>query len=383
MRSERRSIRATPRCEQMRGLMVSLVVLALSGGEVVAQGSRFAVRFYGTGTGQMDRIRIPLASSPLCNVASNFTMAFWMRADAGDNAGVVASGQNGDGWITGNVIIDRDVYGPGDYGDYGVAMGRSAGRQVLAFGLHNGDWGETIVGTNPVADGLWHPVAITRQASDGLMRIFVDGTLDAEGTGPTGNVSYRVGRSTAWPNSDPYLVVGAEKHDAGREYPSFNGSVDELRLWSRVLSGDELTSVAARIVPPAESPGMVAWFRLEEGTNQAVRDSASGYTGTLFSGVSGNGEWTRWAQGQAAPIQAYQPTLSTRVEPPESVVIRWYGPQNISFDLEETDSLLHPVSWSAVSGATNLTAADTDLAVTNGTGATERRFFRARGVPYR
>lgn len=368
----------------MRYLMLSLVVLTLSRWDASAQGSRFAVRFHGTGTGQIDRIKIPLVSAPLLNVGGDFTIEFWMRADYADNAGVVASGQNGDGWITGNIIIDRDIYGPGDYGDFGVSIGRSTARSVLAFGLHNGAWGETIVGTNHVGDNTWHHVAVTRQESNGLIRIVVDGKLDAQNTGPTGTVSYRVGRSTSWPDSDPFLVLGAEKHDAGGEYPSFNGGLDELRIWSRALSTNDLAQIASRIVPPHDAPGLAAWFRLEEGTNQIIRDSASGYTGTLLSARAGNGEWTSWIQGSnAAPIQSYQPTLSASSGPTQSLVIRWFTPQNMVYDLDETDSLLSPVSWSSLSGATNLVATDTNMAVTIGTGTAEQRFFRARGTPYR
>jgi|GEM_PF-3462882 hypothetical protein len=370
--------------DQMRYLMLSLMLLTLTRWDVSAQGSRFAVRFYGTGTGQIDRIKIPLHSAPLLNLGNDFTIEFWMRADYANNAGVVASGQNGDGWITGNVIIDRDVYGPGDYGDFGISIGRSASHSVLAFGLHNGEWGETIVGTNHVGDNIWRHVAVTRQESNGLMRIVVDGKLDAQSTGPTGTVSYRVGRSTSWPDSDPFLVLGAEKHDAGSEYPSFNGGIDELRFWSRALNTNELVHIASRIVPLHDAPGLVAWFRLEEGTNQPIRDSASAYTGTLFSAQTGNGEWTSWAQGSnAAPIQTYQPTLSASSGPSQSLLLRWFAPQNLEYDLEETDSLLPPVFWSAIPGATNLVAADTNMTVTIGTGAAEQRYFRARGTPYR
>jgi hypothetical protein len=43
---------------------------------------------------------------------------------------------------------------------------------------------------------------------------------------------------------DRYLVIGAEKHDAGSAYPSYNGHVDELRL-STVLR------YAASFTPPS------------------------------------------------------------------------------------------------------------------------------------
>ena len=32
------------------------------------------------------------------------------------------------------------------------------------------------------------------------------------------------------PESDPFLVIGAEKHDAGSLYPSYRGWIDEVRL---------------------------------------------------------------------------------------------------------------------------------------------------------
>jgi len=365
----------------MRIIIIALVAAAQI---VTAQGSRFAVQFFGAGTGQIDRIKIPLASAPLLNVGNDFTVELWLRAHYADNTGTVAPGQNGDGWITGNIIIDRDVYGGGDYGDFGVALGRSSGRSVLAFGVHNGSWGQTVVGTNHVGDGVWHHVAVTRQQSNGLMRIMVDGKIDAQGTGPTGNVSYRVGRSTSWPNTDPYLVVGAEKHDAGSEYPSLKGSVDELRVWSRVLSTNELLSLASRIVPPSAATGLAAWFRLEEGTNQVVRDSASGYTGTLFSAKSGNGEWTSWLAGSnAAPIQAYQPTLGLEVAANHSLGINWFGVQNIKYSLETTESLLPPVFWLPYAAATNLTVMDSHLEVPVDTSTAGTRFFRVTGIPYR
>ena len=98
---------------------------------VLANGH--SLRFFGTGSGDVDRIKIPLGlgavSSPV-NVSGDFTVEFWLKANAGLNAGTV-DGSVGDGWITGNVVIDRDVFGNGDRGDFGVSLG--AGR--VAFGV--------------------------------------------------------------------------------------------------------------------------------------------------------------------------------------------------------------------------------------------------------
>ncbi len=358
--------------------------LLLAGSYALGEGSRFAVRFYGTGTGQIDRIKIPLASAPQLNVGGDFTIEFWMRARYADNAGTVAPGLNGDGWITGNVIVDRDVYGGGDYGDFGVAMGRQGGTSVLAFGVHNGSWGETIVGTNHVGDDRWRHVAVTRRETNGQMRIFVDGVLDAEGTGPSGNVSYRVGRSTAWPKSDPFLVLGAEKHDAGPAYPSFRGYMDEIRIWSRVLEGPELSALADRIFAPSAVTGLVASFRLEEGTNRVVRDVVFGYTGTLFSARTGNGEWIRWmVSSNTAPLQAYAPELSAHRAPTQALVVRWFAAENIAFDVEAATSLAPTAHWAKIGHATNLIATNAIVGVVVAPEGTPNRFLRVVGRPYR
>ncbi len=90
----------------------------------------------------------------------------------------------------------------------------------VAFGVGVGSNGNTICGTTDVTDGAWHHVAVTRRFSDGRLRCTSTGVLDADGPGrPTGTASYRNGRTTSYPNSDPFLVIGAEKHDAGTGLP--------------------------------------------------------------------------------------------------------------------------------------------------------------------
>jgi hypothetical protein len=63
------------------------------------------------------------------------------------------------------------------------------------------------------------------------MQIFIDGVLDiSQTTSVTGDISYRDGRSTTWPN-DPFIVLGAEKHDYDNtQYPSYKVYLDELRI---------------------------------------------------------------------------------------------------------------------------------------------------------
>ncbi len=197
----------------------------LSPSVVQAQSAaNYALRFYGHGSGNIDRLRVPVDPQTAADVGQDFTLEFWIRALPGENNGVATCNAK-DGWITGNILFDRDIFGSPDYGDWGISL--SNGR--IAFGITRGNLGTTLCGRANVADGVWHHVAVVRRASDGLMRIFVDGWLDAQRYGPKGNISYRDGRSTSYEN-DPYLVIGAEKHDAGPEFPSFSGWLDEIRL---------------------------------------------------------------------------------------------------------------------------------------------------------
>jgi hypothetical protein len=340
----------------MRGRFLRIAfLLGLLPPLLPAQGSRFALRFSGTGSGQADRAKIPILADSAFNVGGDFTLEFWMRAAVADNAGSVATGQNGDGWITGNVIIDRDVYGPGDFGDYGIALGRSGGMLVLAFGVHNGSSGQTIVGTANVGDGQWHHVAVTRAASgNGRMRILVDGVEDAAADGPTGNIAYRAGRATSFPDSDPFLVLGAEKHDAGAEYPSFAGDLDELRIWSRVLSDAEIQAQRDRILDPATVTGLVGAWRFEEGQGTRLRDvSGQDAEGSLTAGQPGNGEWISWLAGQnAAPVHMFAPTL--RVGGLSPFVLGFHGVTNVRYQVESAPGVLAPVAWTPI--AQNLEA---------------------------
>jgi hypothetical protein len=241
-------------------------------------GSRLALRFYGHGPGapQQDRVKIRIDGPPApADIgAGDFTIEFWLKANLSDNDGSAACNIN-DGWITANIIVDRDVFGAGDYGDFGVAL--SNGR--IVFGISRGGAGTTVCGATNVANGVWYHIAVTRASATGVARIFVDGQLDGEATGPTGDISYRNGRSTSYPNSDPFLVLGAEKHDAGAAYPAYSGFFDELRLSTTVRYMGNFTRPTA---PFATDAATAALYHFDEGP-------AGACTGMVLDSSGANG----------------------------------------------------------------------------------------------
>ncbi|MCS6801865.1 MAG: LamG domain-containing protein [Chloroflexota bacterium] len=255
----------------------------------VQPASGYALRFFGSGRDGVDRVtvRIDGAGNP-ANVGGDFTLEFWLKALPGENrSGPCRTGA--DAWTNGNIIVDRDIFGPGDDGDYGISLFGG----VIAFGVAVGSAGASLCGTTRVDDGAWHHVAVTRRRADGRLQLFVDGRLDASVMGPSGSVAYRSGRASSWPN-DPYLVLGAEKHDYDpAAYPSFRGWLDELRLSTVVRYAAPFTPPAAPFAPDASTALL---FHFDEGPEGpctgTVVDSAPGGRSAgvcAFGGLSGGG----------------------------------------------------------------------------------------------
>src|SRR5437773_2138401 len=202
-------------------------------------------------------------------------------------------------WIYGNIIVDRDIFGPGP--DWGMSIHRDGplrDRGVLRFGTENAppdSTQHTLQGLVHVLDGNWHHVAFVRERASGRKRIYVDGVLDVESSAgvSTGDLSYPNGRFTFYPDSDPFLVFGAEKSGfpGTSIYPSFNGWMDEIRVWSVARSAAEIDAARGQSVAPT-TPGLALYLRLEEGSGTALLDATGGNVATLFAGVPGNGEWS-------------------------------------------------------------------------------------------
>jgi hypothetical protein len=249
----------------------------------------FSLRFFGTGTGDIDRVKIPLRNANgtprLVNVgATDFTLEFWIKGAKADNpTAACTTGSIGkDTWATGAVVIDRDVLGDGDFGDYGVAV--FGGR--LAFGVTRSSGGQTVCGQRDVLDGSWHHVAFTRQRATGEMRIFVDGAQDATVLDPTasGDVSYNPAHLNPATN-DPFLVLGAEKHDLANTL-SFNGLIDELRL---SIGLRYMGTFAPPTAALAADGNTAALYHFDEASGTDIVDASNGNASPGVLNPAGSG----------------------------------------------------------------------------------------------
>lgn len=240
---------------------------------------QFSVRFYGNGPSDIDRIKIPLDNPPKpVDIGYDFTIEFWMKANPGENVANVCDGTQ---WYFSNIIVDRDVDGPGDYGDYGIGIGN---RHIMVGveRLNNGPAG--VCGSTIVDDGIWHHIAVTRKASNGEIKLFVDGILDGvlATSSAMGDISYRDNRPTSQSNSDPFLVLGAEKHD----YPGslyYSGWIDELRV-SNVIRYIGNFSVPQE--PFSVDPQTMALYHFNTGTGLDIWDVLNLSNGVMKPGGS-------------------------------------------------------------------------------------------------
>jgi len=101
--------------------------------------------------------------------STNFSIALWIQT--------MTTGGTPQ-WYNGKGIVDGEVGGA--TGDFGVSL---VGTKI-GFGVGNPD--TTLQSVRAINTGAWRQVVVTRHSGTGAMRIYIDGTLDASMTGPTG-----------------------------------------------------------------------------------------------------------------------------------------------------------------------------------------------------
>lgn len=187
-------------------------------------------------------VQIPVAA------VNDFSIAYWIKTTA-----TGGSGQ----WWAGKGIVDGEVSGA--VADFGTSL---VGNKV-AFGVGNPD--TTITSTTTINDGSWHHVVTTRNNTTGAMNLYVDGSLQAAGTGATGTRS-----------APPALRIGGIQAGGG----FFAGALDDVRIYNYALNSSQ---VAAMYSP---QPLPVPWTNTDIGS-----PDTSGYV-NYSSGV-----WTMGGGG--------------------------------------------------------------------------------------
>ncbi len=97
----------------------------------------------------------------------------------------------------------------------------------------------TAGGTESVTDGVWHHVGLTWQHQTGAVTLFLDGEIAAEG----------VLKPRAALEDDVWRI-GFTAADFPEESPWFEGQLDDLHLYNRALSPDEMYTLYEQLQEP-------------------------------------------------------------------------------------------------------------------------------------
>jgi subtilisin-like proprotein convertase family protein len=180
-------------------------------------------------------------------VSNDFTIEFWLKSPQ-------LTGGTNDYW-DGNGLVTSYQYN--NVGHFGVTLGD--GRILFGTG-GNDSFSDRVLRSGRLTPGRWYHVAATRQKSDGLMVLYMDGVEVARTNGTTEVLD---GFSN--------LELGRVLRSGTNNY--FHGLMDELRIWSTVRGTNELYADKSRRLAGTEE-GLAGYWRFDDYTY--VRDSSVG-----------------------------------------------------------------------------------------------------------
>jgi MSHA biogenesis protein MshQ len=154
--------------------------------------------------------------------------------------------------------------------------------------------GSAAKSANPINDGRWHHVALTRNETTGLVQTFVDGS-------PSGSANSETGAKTL-----PFYSIGRIE-DTGSQIDHYNGLLDEVALYGTELTATQVQAHYRESVREKKSlyedlikrDGPIGYWRLEEGVGTIAVDEVGPNDGTY------NG----FAPGDLAQTGALDPSL--------------------------------------------------------------------------
>jgi len=133
-----------------------------------------------------------------------------------------------------------------------------------------GGSGTTVCGTSALNDDVWHHVAVTYDQS--TMRLYVDGVLD-NSTTETGTPDTSIGS----------VLIGAEVGTSSAARRFFNGTIDEVRVYSRALTAEEIAHHSGNFINDY-SPEQNFGVMLNNGTKNMSTKAGKFDRGMEFDG---------------------------------------------------------------------------------------------------
>ena len=257
---------------------------------------------YGTFDGGNDFVSVPNLQNILGGTAS---LAFWIRTtQAGNNTAWEAPGVSG---------IEESG------GGNDVFWGFLRGNGHIAIQKGNGAFAESAAAVN---NGNWHHVVLTRNAATGAVQVYLNGSLSGSATSELGVVT------TA------FSSIGRIE-DTGGTPVYFNGQLDEMRIYDRVLTAAEV-AIVRDLRRPCDVDAL-NHIRITHGSGSGLTcnpstltvracsnlDCTIEYTGGVAGSLTASGATTNFSGGAAftIPPGAGSVTRDIQVTVPGSALI--------------------------------------------------------------
>ncbi|MEM4975859.1 MAG: LamG domain-containing protein [Desulfurococcaceae archaeon] len=146
------------------------------------------------------------------------------------------------------------------------SSGVNEGRVIVGVGATGGASDTVLYSQTGLNDGKFHHVAFTRTPGE-LVKLFIDGVLVDRVTDPGGTIT----------NTRP-IQIGGDPYLGGKY---FNGIIDEVRIYNRALSADEIYEIYSK--GTVIKDGLVLCLPFHEGEGNIAHDvSGYGNHGTIY-----------------------------------------------------------------------------------------------------
>lgn len=168
------------------------------------------------GRGKPDRVEIANSRGDPFHLDGSFTISAWFRTSELTTE-----------W---QALVTK--------GDSTWRLHRHGTDDVLAFGTDNGDAAADLKGATAIVDGQWHHAVCVFEVTGEkvVKRLYLDGRLDASEEHPAHTLA----------QNDAPVWIG---NNFERPDRTFNGLIDEVLIFSRTLSAEEITRLHAAGAP--------------------------------------------------------------------------------------------------------------------------------------
>ncbi|MDP3928892.1 MAG: LamG-like jellyroll fold domain-containing protein, partial [Bacteroidota bacterium] len=208
-------------------------------------------------------------------ISEDFTIEYWIKTNENrSNINPTARG-----------IVDMEVGGAS--GDFRNTI--NGGKVTFGVGVNGID--PIMTSNTTINTGQWYHVAMTRQKSNGQIRLYINGNLEETGISGTGNIT-----------AASAISLGATRGFPGNQDYSSNIALDELRIWNVVRTPAQIFD-NFRDTVDRNSTGLIQYYNFDQGIGDGVNTNLTNLidiagdnaVGTIsnFGLIGNNSNWIK------------------------------------------------------------------------------------------